>query len=131
MKKWGPAAIVAASVLVVGSFFIPKDSSSVKEQLVYCFENSIVYFSEASLETKITIDEEVVYVETVNLVKTEEGSSYTSTIKELSDSIFDEELYKTTTSLIPLRGQVFCWHRVVILEQLQHSESDAGGNSQQ
>lgn len=98
MKKWGPIAIVATSVLLVGSFFIPKDSSSTKDALIRCFETSIIEFNEASLETKITIEDEVVYVETVNIVKTDEGSNYTSTITELSDSLLDEEMYKTSTS---------------------------------
>lgn len=98
MKKWGPAAIVATSVLLVGSFFIPKDTSSVKEGLVKAFENTMVLFDEASVETKIMVDEDVVYVETIDVVKTDEGSTYTSEVKELSDSLLDDEMYKTSTS---------------------------------
>ena len=50
------------------------------------------------LETIFTLDDEVVYSETIEVTKTDEGSNYVCTVIELSDSLLDEEMYKTTTS---------------------------------
>jgi hypothetical protein len=50
------------------------------------------------LETQFTLDNEVIYLENIEVTKTDDGSDYVSTITELSDSLLDEDMYKTTTS---------------------------------
>ena len=98
MKKWLPTAIVGSVVLLFGVFFMPRDNSDVIDDVVGTFKNTIAMFEEMNIETNITIDEEVIYVEDLTITKTDDGSSYTSTVTELSDSLLDDELYTTTTS---------------------------------
>ena len=98
MKKWIPVGLIAVVLLVCGIMFIPnKESRTVVDDMLDAFKVSITSFEEASLESEFTLDDERVYFESIELVKTEEGSNYNSTIIELSDSLLDEEMYKTTT----------------------------------
>ena len=99
MKKWIITGVVAIALVVCGFLFIPRNESrTVVDDLKDAFKSSITSFEEASLETIFTLDDEVVYSETIEVTKTDEGSNYVCTVIELSDSLLDEEMYKTTTS---------------------------------
>ena len=99
MKKWIITGVVAIALVICGFLFIPRNESrTVVDDLKDAFKSSITSFEEASLETIFTLDDEVVYSETIEVTKTDEGSNYVCTVIELSDSLLDEEMYKTTTS---------------------------------
>lgn len=99
MKKWIITGVVAIALVICGFLFIPRNESrTVVDDLKDAFKSSITSFEEASLETIFTLDDEIVYSETIEVTKTDEGSNYVCTLIELSDSLLDEEMYKTTTS---------------------------------
>lgn len=91
--------IVLISILTISLVGCNKQNKKDEYQIIQeSISTGVDSFKSATLETKLTSNETLLYSKTMNVIKAKAGSSYTMLVKELSDSLFSDSLHKETTS---------------------------------
>lgn len=98
MKKKISTFLMTIITVVCSSFLTARDTIITTDTLTESFNLTLVAFEKVNMKTEIIVEEEIVYYEEIRIVKNGEVNDYRSVVKELSNSLLDEELYTITNN---------------------------------
>ncbi len=96
MKNKFSTILLTLVTVICSGFLTSRDAIVTTDTLTENFKMTFIAFEKANVKTEISVEEEIVYFEELKISRNGTVNNYTSSVKQLSNSLLDSELYTIT-----------------------------------